>query len=79
VTAAGSGVAVRSERPPIPPLIRRNSLPLALAQAFVGAGTQLVPTLGGIMIERLLGSLALVGPAMNLMHGAGRLVAWPVG
>lgn len=39
----------------IPPLIRRNTLLLAATQAFVGTGTQLVPTLGGIMIERLLG------------------------
>jgi hypothetical protein len=47
-------------RRPVPALIKRNTLLLALAQAFVGMGTQqLVPTLGRIMIERLLGSLAL--------------------
>ncbi len=42
-TAASSG---------IPPLIRCNTLLLAATQAFVGTGTQLVPTLGAIMIER---------------------------
>ncbi len=37
---------------PVPPLIRRNTLLLAATQAFVGTGTQLIPTLGGIMVER---------------------------
>jgi MFS family permease len=64
---------------PVPPLIRRNTVLLALAQAFVGAGTQLVPTLGGIMIERLLGSVALAGLATSLMYGARLLIAYPVG
>src|SRR5688572_24352362 len=64
---------------PVPPLIRRNTLLLALAQAFVGAGTQLVPTLGGLMIERLLGSLALAGLATSLLYGARLLIAYPVG
>ena len=64
---------------PVPGLIRRNTLLLALAQAFVGMGTQLVPTLGGIMIERLLGSLALAGLATSLQYAARLLVAYPVG
>jgi MFS family permease len=64
---------------PVPPLIRRNTLLLAATQAFVGAGTQLVPTLGGIMIERLLGSLALAGLATSLLYLARLLVAYPIG
>src|SRR5436305_295673 len=38
----------------IPPLIRRNTVLLALAQAFVGTGTQLVPvmTLGTSLADR---------------------------
>jgi MFS family permease len=66
-------------RRPVPALIKRNTLLLALAQAFVGMGTQLVPTLGGIMIERLLGSLALAGLATSLQYAARLLIAYPVG
>jgi MFS family permease len=63
----------------IPPLIRRNTLLLAATQAFVGTGTQLVPTLGGIMIERLLGSLALAGLGTSLLYFARLLIAYPIG
>jgi MFS family permease len=66
-------------RSAVPPLIRRNTLLLAATQAFVGTGTQLVPTLGGIMIERLLGSLALAGLATSLLYLARLLVAYPIG
>jgi MFS family permease len=63
----------------VPPLIRRNTLLLAATQAFVGTGTQLVPTLGGIMIERLLGSLALAGLGTSLLYFARLLIAYPIG
>lgn len=63
----------------VPALIRRNTLLLAATQAFVGTGTQLVPTLGGIMIERLLGSLALAGLATSLLYAARLLIAYPIG
>ncbi len=63
----------------VPPLIRRNTLLLAITQAFVGTGTQLVPTLGGIMIERLLGSLALAGLGTSLLYFARLLIAYPIG
>lgn len=66
-------------RLPVPAVIWRNTLLLALAQAFVGTGTQLVPTLGGIMIERLLGSLALAGLATSLQYAARLLIAYPIG
>ncbi|MDE3113039.1 MAG: MFS transporter [Chloroflexota bacterium] len=63
----------------IPPLIRRNTMLLASTQAFVGAGTQLVPTLGAIMIERLLGSMLLAGLASSLIYVARLLIAYPIG
>src|SRR6266540_7063324 len=63
----------------VPPLIRRNTWLLAATQAFVGTGTQLVPTLGGIMIERLLGSLALAGLGTSLLYVARLLIAYPIG
>ncbi len=66
-------------RPAIPRLIRRNTLLLAATQAFVGMGSQMVPTLGGLMIERLLGSVALAGIATSMIYVARVLVAYPVG
>jgi len=63
----------------VPPLIRRNTLSLAATQAFVGTGTQLVPTLGGITVERLLGSLALAGLGTSLSYLARLLIAYPIG
>lgn len=64
---------------PIPPLIRRNTVLLATTQAFVGVGTQLMPTLGGIIIERLLGSIVLAGLGTGLLYFSRLLVAYPVG
>jgi MFS family permease len=66
-------------RRPIPAVVMRNTVLLALTQAFVGTGTQLVPTLGGLMIERLLGSLALAGLGTSMLHAARLLIAYPVG
>lgn len=63
----------------VPALIKRNTLLLAGAQAFVGVGTQLIPTLGGIMIERLLGSMVLAGLAGSLLYSARLLIAYPIG
>lgn len=62
-----------------PALIKRNTLLLAGAQAFVGAGTQLTPALGGIMIERLLGSMVLAGLGSSLIYFARLLIAYPIG
>lgn len=63
----------------IPALIKRNTLLLAGAQAFVGMGTQLLPTLGGIMTERLLGSMVLAGLGASLLYSARLVIAYPIG
>lgn len=63
----------------IPAPVKRNTLLLAATQAFVGGGTQMVPTLGGIMIERLLGSIALAGLASSALYFARLLIAYPIG
>ena len=47
----------------IPPLIRRNTVLLALTQAFVGMGNQTTPTLAPIIATRMLGSPDLAGVA----------------
>ena len=63
----------------IPGLIKRNTLYLATAQAFVGAGFSLVPTLGAIMVVRLLGSASLAGIATSLLGVSRFIVSYPVG
>ena len=45
----------------------RNTLLLATSQAIVGAGTQMIPSLGAIMALQLGGSEALVGLASGLL------------
>ncbi|MBI4234311.1 MAG: MFS transporter [Chloroflexi bacterium] len=63
----------------IPPLIKRNILLFALSQAFVGAGMQMVPTLGAIMVVQLLGSASLAGLGTSILGVSRFLVAYPVG
>src|SRR5215831_17121584 len=49
----------------IPAVIKRNTLLLATAQAFVGVGNQMVPALGGL--------------ATSILGGCRFLVAYPAG
>jgi len=51
--------ALRALAPPS--AVKRNTLLLAASQAFVGVGNQMVPTLGAIIVARLLGSVYLAG------------------
>src|SRR6185312_8456960 len=51
----------------VPPLIRRNTLLLALSQAFTGAGMGLVYSIGPLMIVGVSGSTALSGLSVTLM------------
>jgi MFS family permease len=60
-------------------IIRRNTLLLASTQALVGIGQQLTPALGAIMVERLLGSVALAGLSTSLLNVSRLVVAYPVG
>ena len=62
-----------------PPLIKRNSIFLAASQAFVGVGNQMVPTLGAIVVARLLGSASLAGVATSTLGVSRFLVSYPIG
>jgi MFS family permease len=64
---------------PIPPIIKWNTLLLALTQAFVGVGTQMVPTMGAIIITQMVGSAYLVGLAASLQNVSRFLIAYPIG
>ncbi|HEY0580748.1 MAG TPA: MFS transporter [Chloroflexota bacterium] len=64
---------------PIPGLIRRNTLLLALSQAFTGAGMGLVYSIGPLMIVAVSGSAALSGLSVTLMGVSRFVIAYPVG
>jgi MFS family permease len=66
-------------RPPIPPLIRRNTIFLAGAQACVGIGNQMTPTLGALMVIHLLGSATFAGAASGIMGGCRIISSYPTG
>src|SRR6476469_6341427 len=73
----------RPSEPPvsfgIPPLIRRNTILLALTQAFVGMGNQTTPTLAPIIVVQMLGSAALSGLGTSILGISRLLIAYPVG
>ncbi|MCL6527769.1 MAG: MFS transporter [Thermaceae bacterium] len=64
---------------PIPILIKKNTLLLAITQAITGAGTQLVPALGAIQVVALLGNATFAGLTTSLMGLARMAIAYPVG
>jgi MFS family permease len=64
----------------VPPgIVKRNTLLLAASQAFVGVGNQMVPTLGAIVVARLLGSAHLAGMATSVLGVSRFLVSYPIG
>lgn len=63
----------------IPPLIKRNTILLALSQAFVGAGMQMVPALGAILVVQLLGSASLAGIGTSMIGISRFVISYPLG
>jgi MFS family permease len=63
----------------IPREVRRNLVYIAGAQALVGAGGQLTPSLGAIIALRLSGSSAFVGVATSLTGLSRMVVSYPIG
>lgn len=64
---------------PIPAIIKRNTFLLAVTQAFVGIGTQMVPTMGAIIVTQMVGTAYLVGLAASLQNVSRFLIAYPIG
>ena len=63
----------------IPPVVKRNMLYIAAAQALVGMGTQLTPSLGALIAVRLMGSTAFAGMATSLLGLSRVMVSYPMG
>lgn len=63
----------------VPRLIVRNTLLLAGAEAFIGTGQQMVPTLGSLMAVALTGSSALAGLASSTLGLTRTLISYPSG
>ncbi|MDO8674040.1 MAG: MFS transporter, partial [Dehalococcoidia bacterium] len=76
ISKAGSDAAVTFK---IPRLVKRNTIMLALSQALVGVGTQMVPTLGPLLSVELLGTAALAGAGISIVGISRLLVAYPMG
>ena len=66
-------------RTPIPPQIKRNTLLLALMQALIATGLQLIPSLGGLIMLRFTDALALVALTLSIRGIASPLMAYPAG
>ena len=64
---------------PIPGIIKRNTFLLAATQSFVGIGTQMVPTMGAIIVTQMVGTAYLVGLAASLQNVSRFLIAYPIG
>ena len=63
----------------IPRLVKVNTVLISLIQAASGAGLQLIPTLGALMIVRLLGAATWAGLAGSILGMSRLVVAYPVG
>lgn len=63
----------------IPPLVRRNTLLLALAQTLSGMAGTIAFALGPLMVVALVDSAALVGLSVSLLNLSRVLVSYPVG
>src|SRR3954449_4002619 len=75
----GEDVAPRAPTYTIPGFIKRNTLYLAAAQACVGIGNQMMPTLGALTVVHLTGTEAFVGVATAILGGCRLLSSYPTG
>ena len=66
-------------RATIPPQIKKNTLLLAVIQALVATGFQLIPSLGGLIMLRFTESLAFVGLTLSIGSIARPVMAYPAG
>jgi MFS family permease len=71
--------SARKGRLEIPSVVKKNTVRLALSQAFVGSGTQMIPALGALVILQLTHSATLTGLGTSMMAISRFMVAYPAG
>lgn len=71
--------ATAAAKPPIPYLIKRNTILIAASQVCTGMGMGILPTLGALMVFQMLGSTALAGTATVIQGIARFAVAYAAG
>ena len=72
-------MARTGSKTPIPRVIKRNTALLASSQAFTGAGNQIVPTLGPVLVTQMIGSVTLAGIGSSITGFSRLIVAYPIG
>lgn len=77
--ALAGSVVEPAAKAAVPAIVRRNARLLAAAEAFVGTGQQMVPTLGALMVLHLTGSAVLAGLASSMSGLTRVLVSYPSG
>ncbi|MDP2663159.1 MAG: MFS transporter, partial [Dehalococcoidia bacterium] len=79
MTGVGTYHSEQQARFKIPAIVRRNTVLLALSQAFVGAGMQMIPALGALAVLQLTGSMVLTGLGTTSIGASRLLAAYPSG
>ncbi len=72
-------MAKTASRTAIPPRIKRNTAYLASSQAFNGAGAQMVPTLGPVLVVQMIGNATLAGIGSSITGLSRLIIAYPIG
>lgn len=67
------------KRPPVPAVVKRNTVLITLAHSFTGAGMQFAYGLGPLMVLALTGSTSLAGLSVAIIGLSRFAVAYPVG
>ncbi|HVA24436.1 MAG TPA: MFS transporter [Chloroflexota bacterium] len=75
----GSTAGAAAPKGAVPAIIRRNARLLTAAEAFVGTGQQMVPTLGALMVIHLTNSPALAGIASSILGLTRVMASYPSG
>ncbi len=68
-----------ADKTSIPQQIRNNTIYLALTQALIATGFQLVPSLGGLIMLRFTTALAFITMTLSIGRITGPLMSYPAG
>lgn len=78
-TAPESYVPGRRGKLKIPQVVKKNTARLAMSQAFVGTGNQMMPALGALAILQVTHSAALTGLGTAMISISRFIISYPAG